>query len=249
MMPHADLAERLTTVPGIDKVVAWTLISEIGADMSPFPDAGHLASWAGLCPGNNESAGKRKSGRTRKGNRYLKRIMVQAAWAAAHTKNTFLSASFFRLARRQGTKKAAVALAHRILTIVYHIIRDGESYREYGGDFFDKLHPQKTAHRLLSRLQSLGFDVSAVAVRSQPAQPISKPAAASGRGRPCKCSERGIACPHPNRPLRVTPQSGPSPRSRPTPAPDPDGPHSSRIHCRRCSAWKLDHCIHVKPRL
>lgn len=103
MMPHADLAERLTTVPGIDKVVAWTLISEMGADMSPFPNAGHLASWAGLCPGNNESAGKRKSGRTRKGNRYLKHIMVQAAWAAAHTKNTFLSASFFRLARRQGT--------------------------------------------------------------------------------------------------------------------------------------------------
>jgi transposase len=119
--PHGDLVRRLCTIPGIHKLTAAAIIAEMGADMRPFPDARHLASWVALCPGNNESAGKRKHGRTRKGNRYLRRALVQAAWAAARSKGTFLSALFFRMARRLGMKKAAVALAHRMLRIIYYI--------------------------------------------------------------------------------------------------------------------------------
>lgn len=234
MTPHAEVIERLTTIPGIEKITAWTLIAEMGSDMSPFPDAKHLASWAALCPGNNESAGRRKSGRIRKGNRYLRRILVQAAWAAAHTRGTFLSALFLRLARKIGMKKATVALAHRMLIIAFHIIRDGESYREAGGDYFDKRHPAKTARRLIARLEALGYDISVAAspVASAPAKPR------RGRGRPCKCAERGLPCLH-----QRASQDPPSP---PASSPPPNIPVAPR--CKKCAAWKID-CIHVRPRL
>jgi transposase len=150
--PHTELVRRLCSIPGVDRLTAWVLIAELGLEMSQFPDAKHAASWAGLCPGNAESAGKRFSGRTRKGDRYLRRILVQNAWAVAHMKDCFLTAVFYRLARNCGMKKAAVAVAHRILVIAYHIIRDGTEYREQGGDYFDRLHPERTAERLTRRL-------------------------------------------------------------------------------------------------
>lgn len=150
MAPHHDLVLRLCTVPGIDKIVAWTILSEIGSDVSAFPDAKHLASWAALCPGSNESAGRRKSGRTNKGNKYLRRALVQAAWAAGRSKDTFLSALFLRITRRHGMKKAVVAVAHRMLIYVFYIIRDGGSYVEKGGDYFDRRNPERTASRLLA---------------------------------------------------------------------------------------------------
>jgi transposase len=161
MQPHGELTDRLCEVPGISRITAWTLIAEIGTDMTRFPTAGHLASWCGLCPGNAESAGKRHSGRTGKGNRYIRRALVEAAWAAARItrRRTFFTTLFYRISQRAGMKKAAVAVAHRMLRIVYGMIREGTRYREQGPDYFDRLHPERTKNRLLSRLQALGFDV------------------------------------------------------------------------------------------
>ena len=161
MLPYHELIERLCEIPGVSRLTAWVLIAEIGTDMSRFPTAGHLASWCGLCPGNAESAGKRHSGRTSKGNRYVRRALVEAAWAAARItrRRTFFTTLFYRISRRAGMKKAAIAVAHRILRLVYCMIRDGSRYREQGADYFDRLHPEHTKHRLLARLESLGFEV------------------------------------------------------------------------------------------
>ena len=161
MLPYQDLIERLCEIPGVSRLTAWTLIAEIGTDMSRFPTAGHLASWCGLCPGNAESAGKRHSGRTSKGNRYLRCALVEAAWAAARItrRRTFFTTFFFRISRRAGRKKAAIAAAHRILQVVYCMIRDGSNYREQGPDYFERLHPERTKNRLLARLEGLGFEV------------------------------------------------------------------------------------------
>lgn len=159
MQPHRELIDRLCEIPGVEKLTAWTLIAEIGVDMTRFPASGHLASWCGLCPGNAESAGKRHSGRTGKGNRYVRRALVQAAWAAARItrKRNFFTTFFFRISHRAGMKKAAVAVAHRILAIVYSMIRDGSVYHEQGADYFDRLHPGRTKNRLSARLERLGF--------------------------------------------------------------------------------------------
>jgi transposase len=159
MQPHEELLRRLCEIPGVRLLTAWAVVAEIGTDMTRFADAAHLASWAGLCPGNSESAGKRHSGRTRKGNSYLRRALCQSAWAAARTHDSFLRAVFFRIARRSGLKKAAIALAHRLLVIIYTMLRDGTHYREFGGDYFDRLHPERAAQRLLRRLDRLGFDI------------------------------------------------------------------------------------------
>ena len=168
MTEHAELIERLSTIPGVERTTARVLIAELGIDMTQFPTPGHLASWAGLCPGNAESAGKRFSGRTRKGDRYLRRILVQSAWAAARTKDCFLRALFYRIAARRGIKKAAVAVAHRILTIAWKIIRDGVEYQEQGRDVFDRRHPLRTARKLTKRLEQIGFSVQ-IAPRVTPA--------------------------------------------------------------------------------
>lgn len=159
MLPYGELIGRLCEIPGVDRLTVWTLISEIGVDMGRFPDSGHLASWCGLCPGNNDSAGKRHSGRTSKGNRYVRRALVQSAWAAARIvrKRNFFTALFYRVSSRAGMKKAAVAVAHRILVIVYSMIRSGEAYREQGPDYFDRVHPERTKNRLTARLDRLGF--------------------------------------------------------------------------------------------
>ena len=128
--------------------------------MSRFPSADHLASWAGVSPGNNESAGKRRSGKTRPGNKSLRAALNQAAHAVAHTKNTYLSAQYHRLAARRGKKKAVVAVMHSILVIAYHLIQRHEPYQDLGGDYFDKQKPEATAKRLVKHLERLGYQVS-----------------------------------------------------------------------------------------
>jgi transposase len=123
MPPFAAAVERLTTIPGVDKRTAESILAEIGTDMERFPTADHLASWAGMSPGNDQSAGKRRSGRTTKGDRWLRQTLTQAAWAASHTKTTYLSAQYHRLAARRGKKRAIVALGHTLLTIVYYVLK------------------------------------------------------------------------------------------------------------------------------
>jgi transposase len=150
----------LDTIPGVARHTAEMLIAEIGTDMSRFPSAAHLAAWAGVAPGNNESAGKRASGKTRKGNRFLRTALVQAAHAAARTKGTYLSAQCRRLATRRGKKRAIMAVAHSILVIAYYMIQRQEPYREAGADFFDRLQPEDTARRLVKRLEHLGYHVT-----------------------------------------------------------------------------------------
>ena len=158
--PFEEVVELLDTIPGVGREAAEIIVSEIGNDMSRFPTADHLAAWAGLSPGNNESAGKRRSGRTRKGNQALRTVLNQAAHAAAHTKNTYLSAQYHRLAGRRGAKKAIVAVEHSILVIAYHLIERKEPYKELGGDYFDKRNVEATAKRLTKRLERLGYQVS-----------------------------------------------------------------------------------------
>jgi transposase len=171
MSPQQDILDRLATIPGVKATAARVLIAELGTDMSQFPTAAHLASWAGLCPGNSESAGKRFSGRTRKGDRYVRRILVQCAWAARRREDCFLAAVFHRLAHRRGPKKAAVAVAHRILVIAWSVIRNGTEYRERGGDYFDRLHPERTAIRLIQRLERIGFPIAIKRPRGRPSLP------------------------------------------------------------------------------
>jgi len=158
--PFEEAVVLLDTIPGVGRETAEIVVSEIGTDMSRFPTAEHLASWAGVAPGNHESAGKRYSGKTTKGNKALSAALNQAAHAAAGTKNTYLSAQYRRLAARRGKKKAIVALEHTILVIAYHLIQRKEPYRELGGDYFDKRRPEATAKRLIKRLEQLGYSVS-----------------------------------------------------------------------------------------
>ena len=132
--------------------------------MAQFPSSGNLASWAGISAGNNESAGKRKSGKTPKGNRWLRRILVQVAMAAGHTKETYLGAQFRRLAARRGRKRAAVAVAHTILVILYEMLKSGTPYRDLGANFFDKLDPERLTRYLVKRLEALGNKVTLEAI-------------------------------------------------------------------------------------
>src|SRR5438309_1515740 len=159
MVPFAEAAERLTTIPGVEQRTAEILIAEVGTDMNQFPTAEHLASWAGMCPGNNESAGKRKSGRTTKVSRWLRQALTQAAWAASHTKDTYLAAQFRRLAARRGKKRALVALGHTVVVIAYHLLKQGTTYHELGGDFRERLNPERLTRQLVKRLEKLGHRV------------------------------------------------------------------------------------------
>jgi transposase len=160
MTPLAEAAARLTTIPGVDQRAAETVIAEIGTDMIQFPTAEHLASWAGTCPGKNESAGKRKRGRTTKGSRWLRQILARAAWAASHTKDTYLSAQYRRVAARRGKKRALVALGHTLLVIMYHLLKNGTTYTELGGDFLESLEPEHLPRPLIKRLEKLGHKVT-----------------------------------------------------------------------------------------
>jgi transposase len=160
LAPFAPAVERLQTIPGISQRTAETVVAEVGPDGGPFATAEHLASWAGMCPGNDESAGKRRSGRSTKGNRWLKRILVQAAWAASHTKDTYLAAQYRRLAKRRGRKKALVAVGHTLLVIIYHVLKRGTSYTELGADYLDRLEPERLTRQLVNRLEKLGHKVT-----------------------------------------------------------------------------------------
>lgn len=172
---HADALRRLCMIPGVEMTTARVLLAELGTDMSAFATAAQAASWAGLCPGNSESAGKRFSGRTRKGNRYLRRILTQSGWAAAHTSDCSLAASFRRTAQRRGIKKAVLATAHRVLRIAWSIIRNGTEYVERGGDHLDQLHPERTTRKLLRRLERIGWEVEVKRGRGRPPGSKNKP--------------------------------------------------------------------------
>jgi transposase len=157
--PFRNEIERLTAIPGVGTTAAQVILAEIGADMNRFPTSGHLISWAGLCPRLDESAGKRRSTRVRKGAPWLKSLLVQCAWAAARAKETYLRAQFLRLKARRGPKKAAVAVAASILTIAYHMIRDKTEYRDLGVDHFVHRDKARIAERLARRMRELGYDV------------------------------------------------------------------------------------------
>jgi transposase len=160
-VPFGMQLRLLTTVPGIGDRVAEVIISEIGVDMSRFPTAAHLASWAGLCPGNYESAGKRRHGKTRHGNPHIRAILVEAAWAAART-DTYLGARFRRLHRRFGTKggtKAAVAIAHTLLEIIWHVLTTHTEYTDLGSDYYTRRDPERRKRQLLQQLEDLGYHV------------------------------------------------------------------------------------------
>jgi len=158
--PFADEIERLDGVPGVDRRVAEVVLAEVGAEMDPFPTHQHLASWAGMCPGNEESAGKRRRRRVTPGNRWLKRTLVQAAWAAGPTKNTYIASQYRRLAGRRGKKRALIAVGHSMLVIFYHGLKAGTSDAELGGDFFDRLEPERLTRYYIKRLERLGHKVT-----------------------------------------------------------------------------------------
>jgi transposase len=159
--PFAAAIDLLDTIPGINRRTAEVVLAEIGPDMSRFSSSAHLASWAGMCPGNNESAGKRFSGRTRKGSKWLRTALVESAQAAARTKDTYLAAQYARIKGRHGHNKAIFAVAHSILVIAFHILQRGQPYNELGGDYFIE-RQQKDAYqrRLVKQLERMGYDVA-----------------------------------------------------------------------------------------
>ena len=157
--PFRESAELLKTIPGVSDTVARVIIAEVGLDMGRFPTSGHLISWAGLCPGMNESAGKRLSSRIRPGAPWLKTTLAQAAWAAIRTKGSYLRAQFHRLKSRRGPKKTLIAVAASMLTAVYHMLKDHVPYRDLGGEYFDRRDKSVMAKRLINKLNTLGFRV------------------------------------------------------------------------------------------
>lgn len=159
LAPISYAAELLKTMPGVSDVVAQVIVAEIGADMTRFPTAGHLVSWAGLCPRNDESAGKRRSTRVRKSGTHLKTTLVTAAWAAVRKKDSYLRSQFLRLKARRGPKKAILAVAASMLTAAYYMLRDGVEYRDLGPDHFERRDKSKAINRLVRRLHNLGCEV------------------------------------------------------------------------------------------
>jgi transposase len=155
--PFRELIRRLSAIPGVSRLSATAILAEIGRDMSRFPTAGHLVAWAGLCPGQNESAGKRRSSRLRKGAPWLKTMLVQSAWAAKRAKDSYYRAQFHRLCSRRGPQKAICAVAASILTAIYHMLKSGLPHRDLGADYFDRRSPQAKVKRLVTQLAKLGF--------------------------------------------------------------------------------------------
>lgn len=160
-VPFVDARDRLDTIPGVGKRAAECIVAEIGIDMSRFPTPKHLASWAGAAPGNNITGGKRGSGKTTKGDRWLMEVLIQCAWSAARQRDTYLSAQFWRLTRRMGKKKAAMAVAHSILVICWHLLSNNCDYEDLGGDFFARrVDGDRHRNRLIQQLQDLGYRVT-----------------------------------------------------------------------------------------
>ena len=158
--PVQAAVARLETIPGVKRRVAEILVAEVGVDLAPFRTAAHLASWAGMCPGNYESAGKRQRGTTRKGNPWLRTALVEAAQAAGRTKGTYLAAQYHRLVARRGKLRAAVAVGHSILVIAYHLLKDGTTYSDLGGQYLDQRDRRAVERRLVARLAALGYTVT-----------------------------------------------------------------------------------------
>jgi len=163
LRPCERAIERLDGITGVGRRTAEGLLAELGATLERFPSADHLVSWAGMCPGNDESAGKRRSGKTRPGNPWLRTLLVEAAQAAGRTKATYLGAQYRRLAARRGKKRAAVAVGHSILVIVYHLLTEERDYQDLGGQFFDQRDRQRVERRLVQRLERLGYTVTLTA--------------------------------------------------------------------------------------
>jgi transposase len=160
--PVAQQRRRLCTIPGVANRTAEVILAEIGVDMGRFPSAAHLASWAGMCPGQRESAGKNRSGRTRPGNPWLRAALTQAAWAAARSRDTYLRTRFWRIARRRGTNRAAVAVGHSILVAAFHILRDGVDYRDLGADWLQRPEDiERRRRHLLAQLDVLDRAITA----------------------------------------------------------------------------------------
>ena len=160
MRPFEEVLALLETIPGVGRRTSEDIVAEIGIDMSRLPSDGHISSWTGISPGNNKSAGKRKSGKTTKGNKSLRSTLVLAARSAARTKNTYLSAQYRRIASRRGGNRAAVAVGHTILIIAYHIIKKRESYKELGADYFEQRKKDVAANNAIKRLKDLGYKVN-----------------------------------------------------------------------------------------
>jgi transposase len=160
LRPFAAQVERLMTIPGVQRRTAETILAEIGPDMTQFPSAAHLASWAGMCPGNNESAGKRRTGKTRKGSKWLRTSLIEAGNAAGRTKATALGARYRRIMPHRGHRKAVVAVGRHILEISYHLLARGQTYQELGIDYFDRYHAERVKQRCIRQLERLGLQVT-----------------------------------------------------------------------------------------
>jgi transposase len=157
---YGEAVERLQTIPGVGEIAAAVILAEIGPDMSRFASAKHLASWAGLCPGNRQSGGKQLSGRVRKGNNWLRAVLSEVAWAIAHTKDNYLAAQYQRLARRRGKNKAIVAVAHSVIVIIYSLLREGTAYQDLGAQYFAQLDQTRIERHHVRRLEQLGYTVT-----------------------------------------------------------------------------------------
>ncbi len=157
--PFEQNVPLLTSIPGVGETSAYALMAELGVNMDQFPNEHHLSSWAGICPGNNESAGKHRSGKTRHGSKWLRSLLVEIAWCAVRTKGTYFHAQYRRLAARRGSKRAIVAVAHSILIVIYHIMKYQTPYQELGEHYFDTLNSERLSHHYKKRLESLGYEV------------------------------------------------------------------------------------------
>jgi transposase len=177
LTPYKPAMELLAQIPGVDWVVAAVLVAEIGTDMTAFGSPTRLASWAGVCPGNNESAGKKKSSRATKGNAHLRAILVQGAVAASRKRGSYFRDKYYRLKARRGANRAALAIAHKILVAVYHMLSSGQPYKDLGDAYLDSLSKRRTTNSLVDRLKRLGYDVT-LKPKAAPALPASDPATA-----------------------------------------------------------------------
>ncbi len=160
LRPFEEAVELLRSIPVLQETAIRTIVSELGTDMDRFPSDKHLASWAGVCPGNYESAGKRMSGKTTHGNAYLRAVLCEVAWVIAYTKGTYLSAYYHRIAHRRGKKRAILAVAHKLLIIIYHVLKTKKPYTELGEDYFEQIDSARIQRRAIQRLEQLGYDVT-----------------------------------------------------------------------------------------